>query len=199
MKILKNIFLLSLFLAVSCSKQDESNMTEDQFNTLIAQSVKDLQIKIDNCKSEFKIGTYKRFDWNQETGELIWSDDGVKKVIAKVQFVGSVSTISNTWLWSWENPSILDGMKNEMNKVKAFGKENKIEKLTTAKWPAEEVDGWEMTAIAAHILKAKGAYRSPGKTGFTFMVFTDIYWANEKEKSSNKTDVPDSTKASPEI
>jgi len=34
-----------------------------------------------------------------------------------------------------------------------------------------------MTSIAAFLLKARGAYRSPGDTGFTFMVITDIRWA----------------------
>ena len=39
---------------------------------------------------------------------------------------------------------------------------------------AEEVDGWEMTAISAYLLKAKGAYRVPTGKTFSFMLFMEI-------------------------
>ena len=63
-----------------------------------------------------------------------------------------------------------------MVKVKEYGAKHGFPALTTAKWDADEVDGWEMTSITAFILKAKGAYRTKGKTGFTYMVITDIEW-----------------------
>ena len=34
-----------------------------------------------------------------------------------------------------------------------------------------------MTSIAAYLLDAKGAYRTPDDNGFTFMIFTDVQWA----------------------
>jgi len=55
-----------------------------------------------------------------------------------------------------------------------------LRELTTAKWKAAEKDGWAMTAVTARILQAKGAYRSPDDTGFLFVVFTSIRWANEE-------------------
>jgi hypothetical protein len=50
-------------------------------------------------------------------------------------------------------------------------------KLTEAKWPGEEADGWEMTAIAARLLEAKGAYRASSDRGLSFLIFTKIDWA----------------------
>ena len=54
-----------------------------------------------------------------------------------------------------------------------------LRELTEAQWPAEQDDGWRMTAITAKLLGAKGAYRSPDlkSGGALFMVFTDIRWA----------------------
>jgi hypothetical protein len=51
--------------------------------------------------------------------------------------------------------------------------------LTTAGWPAEESDGWEMAAIASKVLQAKGAYRAPNSSGdgFTFLIIKEIDWA----------------------
>ena len=155
-------------------------MTDDEFKQMIDESTSYLKQKIAQAQSDFNLGTYERFDWHQETGELIWSDAGVPKVVAKVQFVGSVSKKSNTWLWSWANPTILDGVKQDLYAVKTFGEEHHIDRLSTAKWPAGEVDGWEMTSVAAKLCGAKGAYRAPDSNGFTFLIFTDISWATNK-------------------
>ena len=59
-------------------------------------------------------------------------------------------------------------------KVRQYGDKNRFEKLTEPKWTAEEVDGWEMTAIAAYLLKAKGAYRVKDDKIYIFMIFKQI-------------------------
>jgi hypothetical protein len=153
-------------------------MNEKDYQALVRDSNDYLKTQIERCKADFQIGSYSRYDWDQQKGELVWSDDGIPKVIAKVQFVGSISTKSNTWLWSWANPTIIDPVKQEIRKVKAFGERKGIERLISAKWTADETDGWEMTALAARLLEARGAYRSPDSDGFTFMIITDINWAN---------------------
>jgi hypothetical protein len=98
-------------------------------------------------------------------------------VTADIQFVGSISTVSDTWLWSWANDSVDPELAASMVTVRDYGNEHGFSQLTVKKWHAHEVDGWEMTAIAALLLKARGAYRSPAEDGFTFMVMTDVRWA----------------------
>ena len=153
-------------------------MSPEEFSELVDESHEYLVSAQDACKRDFQIGDYERYDWNQDSGELVFSHEGIPRVIAGIQFVGSISTTSRTWLWSWDNATVVDSIKDQMQRVRDFGIRYGISKLTEAKWDADEVDGWEMTAIAARILKAKGAYRSPKDDGFTFMVFTDIRWAD---------------------
>lgn len=156
-------------------------MTEEEYEKFADESRMYLRSKIEWTKKEFLLGEYERYDWDQDRGELVFSDGGVPKVIAKIQFVGSYSEKSGTWLWSWDNSSVLDHIKQDMLEVRKYGEKHNISKLSDSYWKADEVDAWEMTAIAANILQAKGAYRSPDsdKPGFTFMVFTDIKWANK--------------------
>ena len=161
-------------------------MSPEDYSKLVDESNEYLRAVLDAAKTDFNLGSYERYDWDQERGELVFSDQGVPKVVAKIQFIGSISTKSGTWLWSWDNATVLDGIKDQMQRVRGFGKEHGISKLTTAKWEAEEVDGWEMTAISAKILKAKGAYRSPDDDGFTFMVFTDIRWVDGHTKDGDE-------------
>jgi hypothetical protein len=80
-------------------------------------------------------------------------------------------------MWSWANSSLLESAKSRIREVRAYGDAHSFLKLACAYWDGGEVDGWEMTAIAAFLLKAKGAYRSPDERGSTFLVMTDIRWA----------------------
>jgi len=159
-----------------------SRMSEERFEEFLRQSNQYLRAAIDGSKAEFKLDSYERYDWDQWRGELIYSHKGAPKVVAQIQFVGSLSTKSNTWRWAWANPGLLEPIRRSVLRVREFGKENGLSKLIQDQWAAEEADGWEMTAIAARMLEAKGAYRSPNENGFTFMVFTDLRVATDRDR-----------------
>lgn len=132
------------------------------------------------CKTTYKLLEYQNWYYDQPTGKLTFSDDGITKLVIDYEEVGSVSQKTNTWLWSWANPHVEDKVKTEITLVRDFGIKCDLPKLVTAKWDANETDGWEMTAIAAFLLKAKGAYRVPNKENdlFSFMIFKEINWAD---------------------
>lgn len=149
-------------------------MTQEEFNEFEAQCHEFLIDKQNILQSEFGIGNYDNWDFNQETGEFVFSDKGSVKVIARFQIVGTFSTISQTWLWSWANSHLTDVVKKDMSKVKEFGKQNNLAELTDEKWMASEDDAWAMTCIANKILQTKGAYKCPHDSGSVFVIFTDI-------------------------
>ncbi len=88
--------------------------------------------------------------------------------------VGSISKISNTWLWSWANPHLDDKIKTDISLVKEYGEKQNLEKLIKRKWNADEYDGWEMTAISAYLMKAKGAYRVSTEKTYSFKIYKEI-------------------------
>lgn len=149
----------------------------DSFIELVTQAHEYLTRRQDNLRKEFHLDDWPRWDWDQETGQIVFSKDGQPRVVADIVFVGSVSTVSNTWLWSWANPHLDSKLTRPIEEVRAFGEAHCVEQLTTPKWEADEVDGWEMTSISAYILQAKGAYRTPEDIGFSYMIFTDVRWA----------------------
>jgi hypothetical protein len=65
----------------------------------------------------------------------------------------------------------------QLAKVRAFGEAENISELTNAELPDDEYLGWGMTAVAAKLLGAKGAYRCPGKNGFVYVVYSSIRFA----------------------
>jgi len=61
-----------------------------------------------------------------------------------------------------------------MDKVREFGEANGYGKLTTPFLDADEYTGWEMTAVAEHVLNALGAYRFPTDDGFCYLAYRRV-------------------------
>ena len=183
-KILTIITVISLF---SCSNYRKSPMTEDLTKPEISEEFRDylteahdyLTTQQDICRDTFGLNSYERWFYDQHTGLLEFFNGDTIKLRIKYQEVGSVSKISNTWLWAWDNPNLVDGIATESFRVKEFGELEKYERLTKSKWIADEVDGWEMTSIMAYLLNAKGAYRISGENVFSYVIFMDIDEMNE--------------------
>jgi hypothetical protein len=124
-------------------------MNREAFEAFIEEAGRYLKARIARAQEIYGIGNYERYDRDLLTGRFWWSDAGVAKVGAGFIPVGSLSMESKTWLWSWANPSLAGLNMEDMERLREFGEERSIIKLSEPKWTADEVDGWEMTAVAA--------------------------------------------------
>ncbi len=162
-------------------------MTRSGFIALARESEAYLEAQMRQLEQDFAFSSYERFDLNPHTAEMTFSNAGVPQVIARVQFVGSYSTRSQSWLWSWANDSMPDAAKQDILQVKQFGEEQQAAPLTVARLEGDgdEGFGWTATAISAFLLKAKGAYEAPGPEGVSaFLIFTDVRWAEGRQPST---------------
>lgn len=141
---------------------------------LVSEAVRELETKQDQLQKRFDLSRHESWHWDQETGEIVFSNAGVPAVAASFQFVGSISTKSDTWLWSWGNSSLEPSTVQALLTLRSFGEAQRFASLTVPKWPAAEEDGWELTAVAAKVLSAEGAYRAPSETGLVFMLLMDV-------------------------
>ncbi len=148
----------------------------DELNDLIDESFAYLSAAQERFMKDFDVGKHERWDWYQETGKLVFSNNGVPTVEADIDFVGSLSTHSNTWMWAWANQSFLEGVKERSRMLRELGEANDYLPLASAIWPADQEDGWQMTAIMAKQLGAIGAYRTPSDSGFVYMVVRQARW-----------------------
>ncbi|SFF50655.1 hypothetical protein SAMN05518865_10119 [Duganella sp. CF458] len=124
------------------------------------------QAMVDN----WRLNDYPRWDYYQETAQLVFSGGEQADLVADVEFVGTLSTASHTWMWSWANFSLLEPVRSRIAAVRGFGEEHDYPLLTVPKWKADAGDGWHMTAVALHVLGGLGVYRAPSDNGFIFMV-----------------------------
>jgi hypothetical protein len=144
----------------------------DKFSTFLHEAVHHLKDK--KCEEEFRISSWPRWDYDLDRGTLTFSQDGQPKVVASIQVVSSTSLSSGTWLWSGANQSFPLCVTQKVETVRAFGELESLPELTQVKRAADEYLGWEMTAIAAKILGAKGAYRCPGENGFVYVIYSSL-------------------------
>jgi hypothetical protein len=169
--LLLSLALLSPILSQATNPDSYENFLEEAMAKFFPGSIR--------LSEEYKLGSYS-WHLDQGTGKLTFSKDGVTKVIADAQIVGSYSTYSHTWKWSWANKSVHEGMKKEIGKVKEYGERHRYKELTTAQWECDEDYAGTMTAAAGYLLKAKGAYRGPMEDGYVYILMTNIRWADDK-------------------
>jgi hypothetical protein len=125
-----------------------------------------------NERFEEQYGPHARWDWDDEAVTLTFSDPVSPTVRVDVTIVGT--TESDSWQWSWANSNYDARSTRDLDKVRAYGEANGYEKLTSAFLDADEFTGWEMTAVAAHVLGALGAYRFPTDDGYCFLIYREI-------------------------
>ena len=157
-------------------------MEAQQFSEFRHQAVHELMRLNELCEKEFQISSWPRWDYDFERGTLTFSQEGIPKVLASIQVIGTTSVSGGTWMWGWANEGLPPNVTKAVAKVRAFGEAQRIPELTEAELPDDEYFGWGMTAVAAKLLEAKGAYRCPSENGFVYVVYSSIrFTLSEKD------------------
>ncbi len=147
------------------------------FDNLLKQSREELALKTEAHRA-WGLGSFDQWDLDQDDGNLIFSNDDGTRAIAPAQIIGTYNTQDETWLWAWDNPSIVDALTLHARGLKKFGEENELKLLVQRKWIGEESDAWDMTALAVKLCDAQGAYRGPTGDTNVYMTFGKVQVSN---------------------
>lgn len=156
------------------SVQSLEGETLEAWNRFVDECSDELDAKQDQMFAEYDLENLDDWKLDLAAGQLTFLKEEKPRVLATFVVVGSLSTVSETWLWSWAHFGIADSVKASTLAVRKFGESRGFLHLTVSKWPADEADAWNMSAVAAHLLDARGLYRIPGETGSTYLLITDI-------------------------
>ena len=94
-----------------------------------------------------------------------------------LQFLGSESNSSNTWLWAWENINGFDDKIISLaREIKAKGEKLNLEALTTAEIEiTDELNGHILSIVACGLADKKYCYyRGPHSGGAIFVAFDGV-------------------------
>jgi hypothetical protein len=125
-------------------------------------------------ESDHGISRFERWDYDQTQGTLTFSHEGAPKVVADIEFIGSVSKASGTWLWAWANFSNHAKVSTRIPALREWGEVQGFLPLTVPLWNADVTDGWELSGVAAQVLGARGVYRAPTDNGYLFMALMSV-------------------------
>src|SRR5580658_846273 len=96
-------------------------MTPEQYLEFRHAAVRELTRLNNACSEEFRIGSWARWDYDLDRGIFVFSENGMPKVRASIEVVGSTSVSGGTWMWSWANRSLPPDVTEAMTKVREFG------------------------------------------------------------------------------
>jgi hypothetical protein len=120
----------------------------------------------------------ERFDVHLDRGELVFSDGGVPKIVARAELIGTYSQSKRRWRWGWAHAEVPASASKALDPVRAFGEAQGIEFLTRAFGPAAfgdgEWTGWAMMVIAAKLVPAMGVYQVPTPDGKVYLLITSV-------------------------
>lgn len=161
-------------LAVGCGKTNEA------FDQLSQSSMQELQLKT-QAATGWGLGKFKRWDFNQDTGQLVFSDPDGTTAKCSAQIIGSYNAADGSWEWAWNNPSVADNLKKDSLVVKKYGEDHGFKKLTEAAWNGSQDDAWAMAAIACKVCGSQGVYRGPASdTLFVYFNFGTVQLSKGK-------------------
>lgn len=143
------------------------------FESLLRDSMEELMARTQAHQEEWAFGTEEEWLLDQDAGQLTFKFPG-RSSITPVQIIGTFNTQSATWLWAWANPLIADHLKADSLRLREYGEQWGIQRLTAPEWAAQESDCWYMAALACRLFGGHGAYRGPAADSHTLMVFGEV-------------------------
>jgi hypothetical protein len=112
--------------------------------------------------TEFNLDELAQYSYDLRAGTLTFLKDGVPRMVAEVQVVGTTSEKVDNWLWAWANSQWPDNCVIDVLRVHEFGEKHGIAELTEGSLPGKgelEKLAWSLTAAAVRIVDAMSAYR----------------------------------------
>jgi hypothetical protein len=153
-------------------KKDGDGETPE-FTALLEGSMEGLRLQTEAHQGTWRFGKSERWDFSQDSGELVFTFPDMV-VRAPAQIIGSFDSREASWMWAWANSSLSGSLTRDSVRVREYGEQHHIRRLTTGTWPAEELDGWRMAALANRLCESNGVYRGPAGTTLVFFTFGPV-------------------------
>ncbi|WP_321397761.1 DUF6882 domain-containing protein [Emcibacter sp.] len=161
----------------------ERNWKQDDeaWNAFETEACQWLDSRQKKFRKDFKIGDHDRWGRDEETGLLVFSNNGEPKVEAEFHFAGSFSLRSDTWMWAWANPGFEEKVRIASRKLRELGDEKGFLALSAHLVEATENDAGHFVAIMAKELNALGTYRTFENDLYTYMIITKAWWVKKRK------------------
>jgi hypothetical protein len=144
-----------------------ARLDDDEQRELLVHACRTGNLIQDEARHRWRFDQFARWYFDADARTLTFSDPTLGRLVADVRLVGSFSTKSNTFQWSWvlydDNHPMIAGIAD----LRGFGDVRGLSRLTTKYFACEQEEAWELTSLAAYLLGCQALYRAP---------FDHLYW-----------------------
>jgi len=166
----------------SIEDDNEDVMTEKEYDQYKDQCVEEISAVQKTFVKLYDLNSYEQWFFDDDFGVFHFQSHDGRNLYFRYAIVGSFSRNTNTWKWSWDNENHKTSSRKGIDKVKVFGEQNDVPRLTTGLISGDEYTGWEMTAVAAKVLNAIGMYRFVQEHLEYYHIFTGELTKDEYDK-----------------
>ncbi|HEV7402610.1 MAG TPA: hypothetical protein VGO11_06790 [Chthoniobacteraceae bacterium] len=151
-------------------------MTDPEFDDFLSARLAAYEEKQQNLREQYGLGTYDRWDYDQTTERLKFSDEAGRVVVeATVIPIGTWSVQSDTWQWAWANPSMVEPGRSRAAQLRGlFEATDGLDCFHAELFDCGEAQAWELAALAVDHLGAVGCYAGPAGPTIVFLAIVDI-------------------------
>lgn len=141
---------------------------------LIAVAADEQDARLAAARDNLGIGGADQWAANLAEGTISFTSAD-RTLTGPVQFIGSLSPATGTWLWGWANTGLPDHVVVSVSAAAAYGKANGISALVTPKL-GEVDDGLasELAAVAIHLAGSGTLYRAAAGENVVFLAFGEL-------------------------
>jgi hypothetical protein len=142
-------------------------MENDRWEAYVAAAVHELRGKQKRLATEYGIGRFARWWFDQETAALqFFDDEGRLGLDTNFINIGSYSPRSSTWKWAWCNDAVLPARRQASTRLRELYEVTGMAMFhAEAPFEIDEAQAWELAAVAVMHLDAAGCYRAPASDG----------------------------------
>lgn len=147
-------------------------LTPEEWADFLHQAVHACQARQEAADAKWGFGAYAH--WERDGTAFRFTDPDRPTLACTAIVVGSWSSRTSTWMWSWANESNDPEETEGIESLSWFGLARGVEPLEDAHWEADEQAGWEMAAVASELLGAEAVYRAPMGHLSVFLLLRDF-------------------------
>ncbi len=171
--------ILVFLSAILCAPlhSEDANESPRQF---IEMSTIALRILQHHNEVNWGMPDAESFSVDQETGRITFYFRDGTTVSAPVQIVGTYSPQTGSFMWATANPSMDERLTRASRAARDWAKAKGLANWSESSFASSEAESWEITAVAARLDGAMGAFRAPTDGPVVFLVFGEVEAVREK-------------------
>lgn len=144
-----------------------------ELEKLVTEGHAEIARTTEQHSARWGLGTAQRWSLDQSQGRIFWAfEDHVAS--APVQILGSWNAQVSSFVWSWDNDSIVEPLCRTAAEVRAFGVEHGIGALTSSPLELDEGRVRDVIALAFRIGRCTGLYHPFDGSLASYIAFGEV-------------------------